>query len=150
MKYLALPADRKEDINQDLEAYEAQLLAEKQRKRERSNANLQPGDHTEYLQPGSNGHNTDESLSAEALARKHRKRGERSEQCSQCGMCGSANDLLGSGGRHKAQWRKRCKDPAATLICLQCSNHRQRCAACKKNHQSVEYCRDNQGHTATQ
>lgn len=145
MKYLALPADRKDDINQELQAYEAQLLAEKQRKRKKSNANLEPGAHIENLQPGSNAHNADKNLSAEALARKHPKH---SEQCSQCGKCGSADELLGFGGRHKAQWKKRRKDPAASLICLQCSNHRQRCAACKKNKKSVKYCRDNQGHTA--
>ena len=80
MKYLALPADRKDDINKELEAYEAQLLAEKQRNRDGSNANLEPGAHAENLQPGSNAHNADENLSAGALARKHVKRGEPSEQ----------------------------------------------------------------------
>jgi hypothetical protein len=143
MKYLALPADRKDDINKELEAYEAHLQAEKQRKRERSNANLQL--HSENLvQPGSNTHNADENLSSEALARKHAKRGE---QCSQCKKCGTADDLLGLGGRNKKPWRERLKDPAAVLICKDCPDHRERCTACKRNCKTLDYCRNKQGHT---
>ena len=147
MKYLALPADKKDDINKELEAYEAHLQAEKQRKRERSNANLRP--HPENLrpQPGSNAHNKDENLSSEALARKHAKRGARIEQCSLCKKYGTADDLLGSNGREKKQWRARVKDPAAVLICKDCPDHTEKCAACKRNKRTLDYCRNKQGHT---
>ena len=141
MKYLALPADRKDDINKELEAYEAQLLAEKQRKRDRSNANLEPGDHAQNLQPGSNAHNEDENLGAEAFARKHAKC---SAQCSQCKVFKTADHF---GGWDRKQWRDRA-NPSAELICSMCPDHKQCCATCKKSKKSVDYCRTKRRHTA--